>query len=86
MEVVEIEEIEMAPPPPAKEEPAAGGEEPPEPEEEPGGGEEPQMAVDLLGRGVGDAPVVLAIAPRAAVALRQVGGDRAGGADHLIPE
>ena len=49
-----------------------------------GGGEQPQVAVDLLGRGVGDAPVVLAISPESAVPFRQVGGDRAGRPDQLI--
>ena len=56
----------------------------PDPMDGTGGGEESQVAVDLLGRGVGDPPVVLAISPGSAVPFRSVGGDRAGRPDQLI--
>jgi len=41
-----------------------------------GGREQSQVACGLLGRRIGDPPVVLTVSPRSAVPYRQVGGDR----------
>ena len=44
------------------------------------------MSIDLLGRSVGDTPVMNAIPSSAPVSFRQVRGYRAGGSNYLIGE
>jgi hypothetical protein len=48
------------------------------------GDEEAQVRVDLTRQGVGDAPVVVPIPTGTPVSFGQVGGNRAGGPNHLI--
>ena len=49
-------------------------------------GEETEVGIDLLGRGVGNAPVVKPISTCSAVSLAEICGNRAGGSDDLLGE